>query len=167
MLKYRLRLNLALDKIDELKKYAEYAEPGDDTNTRPQGLDEKTTTLLMKTEGRPISSIILNSDAYQELALLIKNHHPIDASLLKRIEAIVDKASPGFKQRLVEMTNGTLSDSEFEVALLVKFGIAPSHICRLLNKAKSTISSRRNTLGEKILGEKASTKDTDQIIKAL
>jgi len=169
MLKYRLRLNLALTKIDELKRRAESAElESISKNTIPQhDLGEKSTSLLEKTEAQPISTIILNSGTYQKLRELIKDSRSINTSLWDQIEAIVEEASPGFNHRLVEMTNGTLTNSEFEVALLVKCGITPSQMCILLNKAKSTISSRRNTLGEKILGEKASTKDTDHIIKSL
>lgn len=51
--------------------------------------------------------------------------------------------------------------------LLVKCGITPTQQAILLARSKNAISSRRASIGLKILNGKFETKDIDRVIRAL
>lgn len=83
------------------------------------------------------------------------------------IENAVESVSPGFRTKLEVLASGKVTKSEYQVALLAKFGITPKNISALLYRSKSAITDRRSSLAKKIFGPKANTSALDRLIVRL
>jgi tetratricopeptide (TPR) repeat protein len=99
---------------------------------------------------------ILQSHAYKQL------HNCLDTGtgitdkdpLWRELEDTVNGCFPGFKSRLLLLTDNRMSDTDLQIVLLIKCGISPIEMSKLLHKTISTITSRRSYLAYKIFGEK-------------
>lgn len=110
-------------------------------------------------------SIIL-SDLYSRLENLIAKNKciPDSDSPWEELAQLVAVDSPDFRTRLNTLTYCKITDSEFRIALLIRCGITPSSMAILLNRTKSTISSRRSTLSYKIFGSENNIKMLNSLI---
>lgn len=99
---------------------------------------------------------ILQSQAYKRL------HNCLDTGtgitdkdpLWRELEDTVNSCFPGFKSRLLLLTDNRMSATDLQIVLLIKCGISPIEMSKLLHKTISTITSRRSYLAYKIFGEK-------------
>ena len=109
---------------------------------------------------------ILCSEAFRRLEEVIRKQKSIPDSddLWGELAMAVEKDSPDFKVCLATLTNCKMSNADFQIALLIRCGISPSNMAILLNRTKSTISSRRSSLCCKIFGPGQSIKLLDPII---
>lgn len=131
-------------------------------------LDKMSAIKSNKTDSL-VDEGIVNSGIYEELKEKIKNEKCIADSenTWDRIEELIEKVSPGFNKRLDILTEGNITPSERKVALLMKCGITPINISRLLARGRNTISSQRRSLADKISEEKLSLDSLDKIIITL
>lgn len=109
---------------------------------------------------------LIQSDIYNRLSLMIQERKALkyDDPLWHDLRRVIENDAPGFKGRLDTLTNCHLSNSDFQIALLMRFGISPTNMAVLLNRTKSTITSRRSTLCNKIFGSKVNIKLLDALI---
>lgn len=116
-----------------------------------------------------VKQSIIRSDVFRRLEEFIQKHKFITDSddLWDELVKIVEKDSPDFKTRLNTLTNCKMSNSDFQIALLIRCGISPSNMAILLNRTKSAISSRRSSLSNKIFGSGENIKLLDPIIRYL
>lgn len=75
----------------------------------------------------------------------------------------IDRTFNSFTNRLYALS--TLDERELRICLLVKAEIQPAGIARLMGRAKSTITSARKNLFEKLCGKKGSAEDFDRFIQ--
>ena len=115
------------------------------------------------------SSDILSSEVYASIQNYISNDKIIsdENPLWDEIEQTVIKSSPNFKYRLQLLTGGNLKPADYHLALLIKCGVTPTQMSRLIGRAKATISYRRDALCVKIFGERLGVKAIDDIIRLL
>lgn len=115
-----------------------------------------------------VDNRILISDAYAMLMNLISEGKTLEQNdpLWKDLEKTVLECSPKFKENFTLLA-GRFKVNDFNIALLVKCGIAPSKMAILLNRTKGTISSRREYLCNVLLGEKLGTRVFDHIIRQM
>lgn len=112
---------------------------------------------------------IIQSAAYAQLQEsiargdLIKDCSP----LWENLEREVLTASPDFKVHLQLLTGGKLTQQEFHTALLIKCGVTPTQMAKLLGRTKGSISSRREQLCLKVFDRKLGAKVIDGIIRYL
>lgn len=112
---------------------------------------------------------ILESEVYQDVLRhigteqILSDKHP----LWTELESIVMESFPYFRHRLSVLTDGKITNSEFQVALLLKCGIPATDIAILVGRAKSTIVYRRKKLASKIFGEDLGIEVIDNIIRVL
>lgn len=82
------------------------------------------------------------------------------------LEVALQEIYPAFYSQL--KVNGTLSEIEWRVTMLVKIGVSPNQISRITNKSSSSITSIRARLYKKTFGaENASAKDWDELVYSL
>ncbi|MDE6380525.1 MAG: tetratricopeptide repeat protein [Muribaculaceae bacterium] len=112
---------------------------------------------------------IVNSEILEELKDKIKNEKCIADSenTWNRIEELIETVSPGFNKRLVMLTEGNITPSERKVAMLMKCGITPTNISKLLARGRNTISSQRRSLANKISEDKIDLDSLDKLIITL
>lgn len=90
-----------------------------------------------------------------------------DTKTWKDIEHAVQKFSPEFKERLLVLSLGNMSEKEYRVALLMRCGFRPKEISCLLLRGKSTATDRRRSLTRKIFGNSSDNSALDNIILRL
>lgn len=116
-----------------------------------------------------VESAILESDAYREVLEHIAHKREIKENdgLWSDLESAISLVSPLFKRNLILLTGGALTENDYHTVILIKCGIGTSNMAILLNRTKSTIVSRRESLARKVFGEKRSVKLVDGIIRCL
>lgn len=77
----------------------------------------------------------------------------------------VDVAYPHFIRQLNELC--PLSETEFQVCLLIKLNVPPVRIAAIVCRSKQGISSLRERLYKKLSGKKGKPKDCDSFIRSL
>lgn len=175
-----LKLHRAMSIIDDLRSSRHPQRQPDSEScdvdwNKPEGLQNIKDRLLVKirsmaneVEAHEVSDKILRSQAYKEMKQLIFEGKGITSkSFWDELASTIELSSPGFKQKLQSLTNGRLSESDFQIALLIKCDFPPKDMAILLNKAKGTISSRREYLGQKIFGEKIGVTAIDNLIRCI
>lgn len=133
-------------------------------------LKERLLSLYThNTDEEVISASILESDAYAKLHKIvlsgatIKDNDPI----WHELEELILSISPQFKSNLQILLNGKLTTNDYHTAMLVKCGVAPTQMASLFGRSKGTITSRRETMCKKIMGENLGTKVIDSLIRLL
>ncbi len=189
----RLALHSALENIDRLKQSLdkrrgnnggpdeESTEAANDIPPEPVGEDASIAELreelrrklydLYRRSGHvsEVSPSILDSGTYRELVRLITDGEILsdDSPFWKDIECTVLASSPDFLRNLRLLVGGRLSSYDIHTALLIKYGIQPAQMSRLLNRTKGAISSRRESLCMRVFDQKLGTKVIDGIIRLL
>lgn len=116
---------------------------------------------------------ILRSKSYQEICSYLKNGNLISEtnSIWDELEEVILEISPNFKYRLYLITGEKLSDTDYQMILLIKCGFSPSQIANLIGRSKSTITFRRKKFSDAFFdsesGSKNSSKHFDRLIRLL
>lgn len=113
---------------------------------------------------------ILNSPVMETLQKMLEEGKGISQTnyeIWQDIEKAVESVSPDFRAKLEVLASGKITKSEFQVALLAKFGITPKKVATLLYRSKSAITDRRSSLAKKIFGPKADTSALDSLLLRL
>lgn len=90
-----------------------------------------------------------------------------DDEIWQDIEDFIKSTSPHFKEKLQMLTVGKLRDSDYQLALLIRMGFTPVQVSILLNRTKTTISTRRKALCDRINDDKIDTQSLDKLISLL
>lgn len=116
---------------------------------------------------------ILHSKSYQEIRSYLKNGNLISEtnSIWDELEEVILELSPNFKYRLYLIIGEKLSDTDYQMILLIKCGFSPTQIANLIGRSKSTITFRRKKFSEAFFesesGSKNSSKQFDRLIRLL
>ena len=131
----------------------------------------KEQLLLLVNEGNKVvlSQALMNSQAYIKIHEMISSDKLLltNDPLWNEISEEVLKEYPDFRSNLQLLTESNLTDIDYHTALLIKLQIPPSKMALLLGRTKSTIVSRRDSLGKKILGKKTKTNIIDALIRLM
>lgn len=82
----------------------------------------------------------------------------------QELQRTIDETFNRFTARLYALS--PLNERELRICLLVKAEIQPTGIAQLTGRVKSTITSARKNLFEKLCGKKGSAEDFDRFIRA-
>lgn len=112
---------------------------------------------------------ILRSEAYGKLQQMISTNSRIFNSdpLWSELESHIIDICPNFKEKLHSLMGVNIKPHEMHTILLIKYGVTPTQMTYLLGISKGGVSSRRESLCKKILGEKVNIKSIDNIIRSL
>ena len=111
--------------------------------------------------------ILGDTPIYHRIIRLLSDSHPkmMNDEDWHILEDTIAKTHPGFIDRLWEFRK--LSPQETRISLLLKMGICPSDIARLIGRSKQSISSARSRLYEKVFGQKGTPAQWDEFIQSL
>lgn len=181
----QLQLREALDNIKDLRRSLDSKQnkaaqapsdisESDLTDGSSVDLRERLKRELMELQANSnrqpgIASSLLLSKAYATLQDFISEEKVIveSSGLWSELEQAVVATSPDFRYRLQLLIGGNLKASDYHMALLIKCGVTPTQMTKLVGKAKGTISYRREALCIKIFGEKKGVKIVDDVIRLL
>jgi len=89
---------------------------------------------------------------------------PDKSPLWREIEEMILRESPDFKTILCLLVGGPIEEFNYQMTLLIRCGIRPSKISKLVNKAKNSISTRRSKLTRDIFGNEKNPKYFDYVV---
>jgi hypothetical protein len=132
-------------------------------------LRQKIEQIGVANQNDSISSVIINSKSYGTLQKFIGDKKFVTDSnpLWDELYNSIIQSSPNFKNKLRLLIGENIKQHELQTIILIKCGVTPTQMTYLLGKTKGSISSRRESLGLKILGEKFNLKVVDQVIRSL
>ena len=147
-------------------------EPQTEKTSRKIMLEElKEYVRIIAEESGPValSPTIIASAVYAEIKERINLKHAIEkeSEIWKNLDEIIHEESPEFRSRLNLLTGGKITEAEYRTACLIKIQIPPVKIGILFQRNKTTIGSRRESIGKKIYGEKIGVELVDKIIRKL
>lgn len=190
-LKNELRLRTALNIIDRIGFVAELENNEESTEVSSSRIEyiRKLKALPMTQSDKPslkeelldrlmalsgenspktdVEEGILQSPVMEILHKMLEEGKGISKAnedIWQDIEKAVEDVSPDFRAKLEILASGKVTKSEYQVALLAKFDIAPKKISILLFRSKSAITDRRSSLAKKIFGPKADTYALDRLL---
>ena len=123
--------------------------------------------LYRQSDNISVPDEILTSDIYSRIRVKLEHNRCIDDEMFDELKATVLSVSPQFVNHLNILTQGELTKSELQLALLVKSGFSPSDLTILFSRSNGAIISRKKILGDKVLGKKESIKVITGIIRLL
>ncbi len=156
-----------MEEFDEEAKDIIYIN--DRASLREILLNNVYTLVESGKDSYSVSPIIYESSAYKRLMEAVSNNEILNNNekFWDELEDAVIKESKNFMKNLSILLGGRIKESERRVALLVKCGVKPTEMKKLLSLEKGTISYRRSALGEKAFGKKLDTKTVDKLIRLL
>ena len=155
----------------KLSKYKELETP--DTTDIEQKTSIKASLLkhaeiLSQQENQDYIKNLQAATPIELLEILNQNKQiPQADKIWDQLLNIILEISPGFKSNMEILTDGQLSRSELEIAILIKYGLSLSSITKILGRSKQAVHSRRQNLGKKIFNDNFNVKDVDALIKVL
>ena len=155
----------------KLSKYKELETP--DTTDIEQKTSIKASLLkqaeiLSQQENQDYIKNLQAATPIELLEILNQNKQiPQADKIWDQLLNIILEISPGFKSNMEILTDGQLSRSELEIAILIKYGLSLSSITKILGRSKQAVHSRRHNLGKKIFNDNFNVKDVDALIKVL
>ena len=181
-----IKLRSALDNSRELRKQLEeesakvesvkaenaktqhVTEPSAE-NLRKQLIAELTAVCDSKKKRLPLSPVISGSPAYAKLQEYIKEGRviPDGSPLWGELRSVVLAASPNFDQRLQLLSPEKIKTDAYHIMLLIKCGVKPVQLGKLIGRAKGSLSSRRRILGLKFTDSEIGSTMFDNLIYAL
>lgn len=126
----------------------------------------ENTDSAKKNDGRGIVQVkLLASEAYKILTRHIQSGKNIKAEEWSLIDSTINECIPAFKLSL--FSSYKLSKLEYQICMLVKFGLSVKEMATILNKSDSAISLARKRLYKKLTGKDGSAKDLDDFVNAI
>lgn len=164
-------------QIDRLNRREKETEPAVQINTGTFDSDEASLEKMRK----ELISMAENSDlvdsmsdfktteVYELLSQKIEEDRVVieNKDLMKQVEGAILLKSSKFKSNLYTLSRGKLSEIEYKTCMLIKLGFKPTRLAVLIGLTKGSVSSRREGIGMKILGEKTPVATVDKIVKLL
>ena len=108
-----------------------------------------------------------STESYKKLIDKVEHNNVIEHGDWSILENEVQAISPRFIKNLHFLSRGKLNESEIKTCLLIKIGMTPTQLAKLLSLEKGTISSRREGIGVKLIGEKTPVSKVDKFIRLL
>lgn len=142
---------------------------------RMRQLDEERTRLKEENEGKrqPIGTAELSEidkEFMQSVYYISMQHRLATGRRMKdeeweEMEVRLNEAYPNFAGTLRGLCK--MSETEWQVCMLIKLRVAPTEIAKVMNKDASSISSIRKRLFQKLFDKKGKPKELDDYILSL
>lgn len=179
-----IRLHENLDKLNKLKlqlqspsdiittqnlsnTYSADPDIGNNGVALREKLRGELTALYERSKEQKVPNTILNSSIYSQIRDRLFDRKSINDDMFDELKQTVLKASPKFIDNLKILTNGNFTESELQIALLIKCGFRPSEMTVLFALSNGAVVSRRNTLAAKVFDKKESVEVINGIIRLL
>lgn len=114
---------------------------------------------------REVESDFMQSEYYTGIRRRIAHGERLTTDDWHDMERRLRSVYPNFTNRLRELVS--MSDTEYHVCMLIKLRVAPKEIADVLCKEKSTISSIRSRLYQKVFHKKGSSAEWDNFVWSL
>jgi tetratricopeptide (TPR) repeat protein len=170
-----IKLHETIARFDSIKQMMECPDTKDmapissDPESLRKQLRLKISQIDISRQSESIPQEIIETECYKTLQRFIadKKFIPDSNPLWNDLLNAIVRCSPDFQHKLNLLFGRSMRQHELQTIILIKCGVTPTQMTYLLGKTKGSISSRRETLGFKILDEKINLKYIDAIIRSL
>lgn len=111
---------------------------------------------------------ITDAQIYHRLVEKVESERRItsieEKQIFNEVAELIESVSHGFFYRLRIITNGKITVTESQIAMLMKCGFSPKKVSILLGKEMNTVSTHRRNLAHKITGKRKADCNLDLII---
>lgn len=158
----------------ELEITRELFQKPDESKTKGNDMDKKQAILrdtiyqkvLVENVKTDLPDSIQNSFGYKDLSRYLTSSSSVNIEKIwPELEASVLKSDPGFKSHLAILAGKELDDTDYWLALAIKFGCTPKQCARLFCIEPSSLSYRRKNLATVLFGKEFPLKKLDQAIR--
>lgn len=169
-----IKLHDTIDKLDAIQHRA--ANPRQEINTISSSqkllrerLKQKIDQIDSSTSLETLPPSMTNSKPFKALTNYVEDKKFISDSnpIWMELYDLILQNYPSFEANLYLLMGSHIKQHELQTIILIKCRITPSQMTYLLGKAKGSISSRRESLSVKILGERINQKFIDVVIGSL
>lgn len=163
---HKRKLNKVYRQLESLSSQTGHAEPRKDSD-QPE---EKPETIPAPQEATITNSkheeeAYVNSEICQTLRRKAQDGESVKSDEWNEFELAVKTISPDFYSKFYSLRK--VSDLEYRVCLLIRARFTPADMAILLCKSRSSITSIRSRLYEKVFGKKGGSRDWDDFILSL
>ena len=116
-----------------------------------------------------VKSDLEDTDSFARLQEKIEREKPIGDSdpLWEDLRELINKTYPDFFNQVLLLSNGELKPMSNKIIILIKCGVTPTQMIRLLSREKGTISYWRRIMSGKLMGTAIKTESLDRVIYLL
>lgn len=111
---------------------------------------------------------IADTQIYHRLVEKVESERRItyieEKQIFNEVAELIESVSHGFFYRLRIITDGKITVTETQIAMLMKCGFSPKKVSILLGKEMNTVSTHRRNLAHKITGKRKADCNLDLII---
>lgn len=162
---HKRKLNKVYKQLESLSSQTGHTEPRENGDQA----EEETETIPAPQETTITNSkheeAYVNSEICQTLRRKAQAGESVKSDEWKEFELAVKAISPDFYSKFYSLHK--VSDLEYRVCLLIRARFTPADMAILLCKSRSSITSIRSRLYEKVFGKKGGSRDWDDFILAL
>lgn len=163
---HKRKLNKIYRQLESLSSQTDHAEPREDSDQA----EEKPETIPNPQEATITNSkyeedAYANSEICQTLRRKAQTGESVKSDEWNEFELAVKTISPDFYSKFYSLRK--VSDLEYRLCLLIRARFTPADMAILLCKSRSSITSIRSRLYEKVFGKKGGSRDWDDFILAL
>ena len=138
-------LKLKIDKLNNLKEVSK--KKAISNHSREQDLKDRSSAYNALKKEIQNGTFKLSDDIWQQLSSLVNTIYP---NFDKDLESFLK-----------------VSQQEYKICLLIKLGISPSNMAKILNVTKEAITASRRRMYNKVFKTKGSPQDWDKLILSL
>ena len=163
---HKRKLNKVYKQLESLSSQTDHAEPCEDSDQA----EEKSETIpgpqeVAITNSKHEEEAYAHSEICQTLRRKAQAGESVKSNEWNEFELAVKTISPDFYSKFYSLRK--VSDLEYRVCLLIRARFAPADMAILLCKSRSSITSIRSRLYEKVFGKKGGSRDWDDFILSL
>ncbi|MBQ0020624.1 MAG: hypothetical protein KBT39_08910, partial [Bacteroidales bacterium] len=163
---HKRKLNKVYRQLESLSSQTGHAEPCKDSDQA----EEKPETIPAPqevgiTNSKHEEDAYANSEICQRLRKKVQTGESVKSDEWNEFELAVKTISPDFYGKFYSLRK--VSDLEYRVCLLIRARFTPADMAILLCKSRSSMSTIRSRLYEKVFGEKGGSRDWDDFILSL
>ena len=163
---HKRKLNKVYKQLESLSSQTDHAEPCEDSDQA----EEKSETIpgpqeVAITNSKHEEEAYAHSEICQTLRRKAQDGELVKSKEWKEFELAVKTISPDFYSKFYSLHK--VSVQEYRVCLLIRARFTPADMAILLCKSRSSITSIRSRLYEKVFGKKGGSRDWDDFILSL
>src|SRR5574344_483994 len=128
-------------------------------------IEKVQASLSMPSQAMPERKPFYDKDINEMLDMRIRQQKVLKEADWQLIETRLKDYFPSFKDRLYSIYSP--SDIEYQICMLIKMGISPSNIAKLLALGNSAVSQSRLRMQQKVFDGQGGAKDWDKFILSI
>ncbi|MBQ0046108.1 MAG: hypothetical protein KBT33_01180 [Prevotellaceae bacterium] len=163
---HKRKLNKVYKQLESLSLQIGHDEPCEDSEqAQEENKGIPSPQEAVTTSSKHEEEAYINSEICQRLRKKAQAGDSVKSDEWNEFELAVKTISPEFYSKFYSLRK--VSDLEYRICLLIRARFAPADMATLLCKSRSSVTSVRSRLYEKVFGKKGGSREWDEFILSL